>query len=54
MQKLTWVIDKEILNGPNVVGNFAEAIINAGHDVYMSQYIPFASPEELDYGNFDH
>jgi hypothetical protein len=48
--KVNWVVDKSILESRNTVGDLKQAIIDCGHNYYETQYIPFARPEEMDYG----
>lgn len=43
-----WLLDSNIIDGPNVIGDLPKAIIGAGHNLYTTKYIPFSDTQ--DYG----
>ena len=56
MTKVNWVVDANILDSRSTVGDLAQAIRDAGHNLNLAKYIPFANSEEQDFGpqEWDH
>jgi hypothetical protein len=50
MTKVNWAVDGNILDSRSTVGDLAQAIRDAGHNLNLAKYIPFASSDEQDYG----
>lgn len=46
--KVNWVVDDYMLDRRHTIGDLKQAILDAGHNLYTSNYVPF--DEEQDYG----